>query len=115
MKVDPVNLLVACLASALLAYGIWSLEANALKGFSGIGSFVFLACTSACSVGFRFHDARIGVSVKLLGSMFFVVALALNLLLIFIGASPATYAITCGIAFLAFVLFANGVFSAKQA
>jgi hypothetical protein len=114
MKVHPLNLLIAVLISALLAYGIWSLDANTLKGTTGVGSFVFLASTLACSIGLRFRDGRAGVSVKLLGSLFFVAAFVLNVVLVFTGATQAVYVIICGIAFLLFLLVANGVFSAAQ-
>lgn len=115
MRIHPLNLLIAVLAAALLAYGLWSLAGEALRASIAIGSFVFLGSALACTVGFDLHDGRVGQSVKLLGWLFFLWGLALNLLFAFTGFSQATYFIACGLSFLLFLFFANAVYGAAQA
>jgi hypothetical protein len=80
MRVHPVSILIAVLASALLSWGLCSVDANTLKGVIGTGSFVFFASTLACAVGMDYADARAGVSVKLVSWIAFAAALFLNLL-----------------------------------
>ncbi|MBB1077280.1 hypothetical protein HUU62_23005 [Rhodoferax sp. 4810] len=112
MKVHPVNFFVALVVSALLSYGIFSIDANHMKGVIGIGSFVFMAITLAAGIGLSFTDGRAGVNVKLISMIFFVLSLLLNLLFAFLTFSQVSYVITAGILFLIYVLIANGIYGA---
>ena len=114
MSFHAVNLLIAVLVSALLSWGISTLDANPLNGAIGIGSFVFFASSLACAVGLDYEDQRTGVSVKLVGWTAFIAALLLNLFFAITGYSATGYIITCGIAYLLFILVANATFSAAQ-
>lgn len=40
MKIHPVNFMIAVAVSALVAYGLWSID-GPLKNFVAVGSFVF--------------------------------------------------------------------------
>lgn len=114
MRIHALNIVIAVGISALLAYGLWQLGAGAIRGTVAVGGFAFLASTLTCAIALRYADARVGVSVRAVGWIFFVVALGLNLGFALAGASQPIYLITCGIAFLVFLLAANGVFSAAQ-
>ena len=114
MRIHAVNLLVAVVVSALLTYGISSLDSNSMKGVIGIGSFTFLVVTLVMSIGVIFENSRTGVNLKIVSIIFFVGSLFLNLIFAFIPFSQTSYIITCGIIFLMYVLIANGIYGAKQ-
>ena len=114
MKVHAVNLLIAISVSALLTYGIVSIDANLLKGAIGLGTFIFLTSTLSMAIGVSFENQRMGVNVKLVSTIFFLVALCLNLVFAFISFSQPSYIITSGIIFLLYVLVANSIFGASQ-
>ena len=114
MKAHPVNLLIAIAVSGLLTYGIFSLDSNVLKGAIGVGSFIFLASTLSTAIGLSFANARVGVNAKLVATIFFFVALILNLLFAFNTFSQTSYIITSGVTFLLYVLVANSICGAKQ-
>jgi len=114
MKVHAVNLLIAIAVSALLTYGVISVDANVLKGAIGLGPFIFLASTLSMAIGVSFENPRVSVNVKLVSAIFFVVALCLNLVFAFISFSQTSYIITSGVIFFLYVLVANSIYGAKQ-
>ena len=113
MKVHPVNLLAAFVISALITYGIFIVDSNAIKVAMGIGSFVFFASTLGVSIGITFTSARTGVNVKIVAMIFFIISLVLNLLWAYFTFSQASYVITVGIAFLLYVVVANAIYRAQ--
>jgi hypothetical protein len=115
LKANPLNLLIAILAGALLAYALWNLAGADTQGAIALGSFVFLASALACSAGLRYRDERAGRSVKLLGSVFFVVALLLNVFFAVTRFSTTVYVVVSGLVFLLFLFLANAVHGAEQA
>lgn len=115
MRAHPLNLLIAALAGALLAYGFWSIAGRDTQDAIAFGSFVFLASALACAVGLQYRDARAGQSVKLLGSLFFVVALLLNAFFALTQFSVTAYFVVTGLLFLLFLFLASTVHSAGQA
>ena len=114
MNFNPVNLLIAFVISALVTYGLTSLDSNSMQLAIGIGSFIFLASTLSLAFGVGFENERAGTNIRVVSGVFFVVALLVNLLFSFVQLSPVSYIITCGITFLIYVLIANGIYSAKQ-
>jgi hypothetical protein len=114
MRIHAINFLIAAVVSALLTYGIVSIDSNSMKGLIGIGSFIFLASTLAIAIGVSFENARTEVNVKIVAGIFFAAAFFLNLAFAFIPFSQTSYIITYGIIFLLYVLIANGIYAAKQ-
>jgi hypothetical protein len=114
MKIHATNLLIAAAICALLTYGIISIEANAMKAATGIGSFISLASTLALAIGVSFDNARIGANMRVVAVLFFAASLVMNGLFAFAGFSQTIYIITCGILFLVYVLIANALFTAQH-
>lgn len=114
MKVHAVNLFIAVVVSALLTYGIVSVEANTLKVLTGLGSFIFFASTLAVAIGVSFENPRVGVNVKLVAMLFFFGSLCFNLLFAFVSFSQTSYIIVSGLLFSFCVLIANSVRKAQQ-
>lgn len=114
MRVHPVNLLIATVIGALLTYGITSIDANAMKGTTAIGGFIFLAATLGTAIGVTFENGRAGVNLRVLSIVFFVAAFSLNMVFAMFSLSQTSYIIVSGICFLLFVLIANAVYSSRQ-
>lgn len=115
MKVHPLNLLIAVLAASLLSYGFWSLASRDTQDAIALGSFLSIAGALTCTVGLRYRDERVGQSVKLLGSLFFVGALLLNVFFALTNFSTTSYLIVSGLLFLLFLFLASTVYGAQQA
>jgi hypothetical protein len=114
MRIHPVNFLVAMVVSALLAIGISSIHANAMKAAIGTGSFVFFASTLATAFGFTYEFVRTGVNLKIVAFIFFLIALLLNLVFALTSFPTTSYVVTCGIAFFVFVPIASAIYGTKQ-
>jgi hypothetical protein len=114
MRIHPVNFLIALLISALLTFGLVSLDANLLKGATGIGSFIFSALTLALALGVTFENARAAVNLKVLSLLFFVLGLGVHLLFAFLWSSLVGYVICSGIAYLVHLLLAQSLYGARQ-
>jgi len=114
VRIHPVNILVAIVVGALLTYGITAFDANTMKLTIGVGSFVFMASTLGAAFGVTFENGRSGVNIRVVGTLFFVMAVALNLAFATLGLSQTSYIVTSGILFLVFVLVANAIYSARQ-
>ena len=113
MRIHPVNFMIATALAALLAYGLWSLDA-ALKNYIAVGAFVFLVGTLVPGMGIQYEQTRRAVNLKVLCTVFFLLALAENLAFALIDASATSYIIVCSISFLIFVFLANAVQTGKQ-
>ncbi|MEF8759251.1 MAG: hypothetical protein V5B36_05860 [Candidatus Accumulibacter sp. UW25] len=114
MKAHPVNLLAAIVISALLTYGIASLDSNTMKATISIGSFLFLATTISLGMGFTFTNVQAGINVKVVSFVFFIGAAILNFVFALFSFSQTSYIITSGVFFLLYVVVSNGLFGAKQ-
>jgi len=114
MKIHPLNCLIAVMLGALLTYGIVAIDANTMKGTTGIGAFVFLSCTLTSALGITFEQVRTGINVRIVSLVFFAVALVTNLVFALLALSNTSYVITCGVLFLLYVMIAQMIFSAKQ-
>lgn len=114
MKIHATNALIALTICALLAYGIVSIDANAIKVQTGFGAFISLAGTLVIAIGVSFDNGRTGANMRTLAFTFFLGALALNGLFAFGGFTQTSYVITCGIFVLLYVLLANALLGAKH-
>jgi hypothetical protein len=113
MKINPVNFLIAILASAILAYALWSLEGS-LQNYVAIGAFVFFATTLGMMIGCSPESARRGVNLRVVSGVFFALALIINGLFATIDFSATLYIVICALAFLSYILLANTIYSARQ-
>ena len=113
MKIQPVNFLIAIALSALLSYGLWSMDAP-LKNYIAVGAFVFLAGTLTPCIGILDEQARRAVNLKVLCAVFFLLGLVENVAFSLLDASATFYIITCSISFLIFVFLANSTYSSRQ-
>jgi len=95
-------------------YGITAVDANTMKLTIDVGSFVFMAPTLGTAFGVKFENGRSGVNIRVVGTLFFVVAVALKLAFATLGLSQTSYIVTRGTLFLLFVLVANAIYSTRQ-
>lgn len=114
MKIHATNSLIAVTICALLAYAIISIDANAIKASTGLGTFISLASTLVIAIGVSFDNSRTGATMRTLAGTFFAGGLALNCLFAFAGFSQTSYVIACAIYFLLYVLLANALFAARH-
>lgn len=113
MKLHVVNFMVAVSISALVAYGLWSMDGE-LKNFVAVGSFVFMAGTLVPSMGIDFESARRAVNLRAVCGIFFAIGLGINAAFSLVGASQTAYVLVNAITFLIFVVIANSIYNANQ-
>jgi hypothetical protein len=114
MSIHPVNLLIAVLISALLSYGLASMESNSLAGTVAIGSLIFLSVTLGTAIGFSAASPRTTVNVRALAGATFVLGLAVQLVFAFGWFSQTVYVVTTGTLFLIFILAANALHDVRH-
>ncbi len=113
MKINPVNFLVAIAISALMAFGLWSLDGE-LKNYVAVGAFSFLAGTLVPGIGIKYELVRRAVNLRIVSIVFFVIGLLINGAFSLINLSSTLYTIVSTIVFLIYVLLVNAIYSAKQ-
>ncbi|MDO9191378.1 MAG: hypothetical protein Q7U12_00600 [Undibacterium sp.] len=114
MKINMLNFGIAIGISILLTYGLWSLDANTLKGLIATGSFIFFSSTLGVLFGVTFVHSRVAVNVKMVCALFFIIGLILNIAFAMMSLSQTSYILVAGISFLSFVLIARSIFVAEQ-
>lgn len=114
MKINFVQTIIAIALSALIAYGLYNFHDSENKILLSAGSFVFLATTLVITIGVNFEQSRITTNVRVVSGIFFVIALASNLIFSFFTFSTPSYVITNGILLLVFVLIVYSINKAKQ-
>lgn len=113
MKIHPVNLPAALAISALIAYGLWSLD-GALKNFVAVGATAFLAGTLIPCIGIQYEPGRHAVNFRVVSGLFFVIGLLINSVFAFLGAGQAAYVVISAVVFLVYVTAANAIYGARQ-
>lgn len=114
MKINITNFVIAIAISALLTYGLWSIEGNSLRNTISVGSFMLLSSTLALMLGVSFHLPRAATNIKVVSGVFFGIGLLINATFALMTLSQASYIIASGIAFLSFVLVARSIYAAEQ-
>tara|TARA_B110000285_G_scaffold209953_1_gene251403 strand:+ start:374 stop:718 length:345 start_codon:yes stop_codon:yes gene_type:complete len=114
MKLNFVPTIIAIALSALIAYGLYSFHDSENKILLSLGSFVFLVTTLVIAIGVNFEQPRTTTNIRVVAGIFFVIALASNLIFSFFTFSTPSYAITNGILILIFALIAYSINKAKQ-
>ena len=90
---------IACIVMAgLLSYWIYDI-ANGRENdiLCGILSSVCLLATLIPMVGLQYENSRIGVNIRVISSVFFLILLIGNLLFAFFGIIMPTYVIVIGL------------------
>jgi hypothetical protein len=114
MKLNWVITIIAIAVSLLISYGLYSFHDSENNLLLTLGSFVFLATTLVITIGANFELPRTATNIRVISGVFFVVALASNLIFSFLIFSTPSYIITNGILFLIFVLIVYLIYKAKQ-
>ena len=114
MKLNFVQTIIAIAVSLLIAYGLYSFHESENKILLSLGSFVFLAITLVITIGVNFEQSRTTTNVRVVSGIFFVIALASNLIFSFFKLSTPSYVITNGILLLIFILLTYSINKAKQ-
>jgi hypothetical protein len=114
MKLNFVQTIITIAVSLLIAYGLYSFHDSENKILLSLGSFVFLATTLVIAIGVNFEQSRTTTNIRVVSGIFFVIALASNLIFSYFIFSTPTYVITNGILFLIFVLIVYSINKAKQ-
>jgi hypothetical protein len=114
MKVNFVQTIIAIAVSLLIAYGLFSFHDSENKILLSAGSFLFLAVTLIFTIGTSFELPRTTTNVRVVSSIFFVVALISNLVFTFLKFSVPSYIIINGILLLVFILITYSINKAKQ-
>lgn len=114
MKINFVQSIIAIAVSLLIAYGLYSFHESENKVLLNLGSFIFLAVTLVLTIGTTFELPRTTSNIKVVSSIFFVIALLSNLIFTFIRFSIPSYVITNGILLLVFILITYSIKKANQ-
>lgn len=114
MKIHSVNMLIALATSALITVVIVGSDNDVMRVTRGIGSLVTLASTLGLALGLSFQDSRIGINLRLVGFLFFVLMLGWALLSAWLDVSQTTYIVTSGVTLMMFVMIANAIFSTRM-
>jgi len=114
MKLNFVQTIIAIAVSLLIAYGLYSFHDSENKILLSLGSFVFLATTLVIAIGVNFEQSRTTTNIRVVSGIFFVIALASNLIFSFFTFSTPSYVITNGILLLIFALIAYSINKTKQ-
>ena len=114
MKINFVPSIIAITVSLLISYGLSSFQNNESKILLSLGSFIFLATTLVITIGVNFEQSRTTTNIRVVSGIFFVIALASNLIFSFFTFSTPSYVITNGILLLIFALIAYSINKAKQ-
>jgi len=113
VKINTVNLLIALFVSALVAYGLGSVESG-LANYVAIGTFVFMAGTLVPMIGLSFEYQRNAINLRIVCAIFMFVGLVINLFFLFLASSATAYIITSSILFLIYLLIGNSIYRARH-
>lgn len=113
MKINPVNVFIAVLLSAVISYGLWSLD-GVLRNYVAVGGFFFLATTLLFLLLGSYSSERRGLNLRVVSGVFFFVALMLNALFALINLSATLYIVVSAILFLVYLFLANTIYNARQ-
>ncbi|CAN1487228.1 hypothetical protein MCETALH18_00104 [Methylophilaceae bacterium] len=114
MKFNAINTWIAIGISSLITYGFNIIDSSTIRTLITAGSFIFLNTTLVIMIGITFKHPRKNVNIKVLASVFFVLALASNLIFSFSAFSTANYVITNGIMYLLFAFITHTIYKTKQ-
>lgn len=114
MKIDFVKSLIAIAVSALITYGLYSIGENENKLLLSTGSIIFLALTLTVAIGVNFKFPRTTSNIRVVSGIFFIIALASNIIFSFFNFSTPSYVIANGILLLIYILIVYSIYKVKQ-
>ncbi|KGO85258.1 hypothetical protein Q765_17345 [Flavobacterium rivuli WB 3.3-2 = DSM 21788] len=104
MKFNPVTTAIAIALGALIAYGFYSFNDNALKVLLSLGSFLILSICLVFTIGGSYSYYSTNVNVRSTSLLFFTVAFISHFIFSFTQFSASVYIVTHGILLLLYVL-----------
>lgn len=115
MKIKIVQIIIAAVISALLAYGFYSLcRTDEYQVLLAIGGFICLFISLSVGFGVRFEKGRASTNVAVLGWVFFSVMLISHVIFAFVKFGIPGYVIVNGILLVAFIGITYAIAKAKQ-
>jgi hypothetical protein len=113
MKLNPVLILISFALAALIAYGFYSGNNGEFQWLITLGSGIFIFITLAGITGINFGRGGTG-NVRVLSTVFFIIAIISNLLFTFVPLTFARYIIVNGIIFLIYILIGYSIVRALK-
>ncbi len=115
MKVNAPYSIIAVAIAALIAYGVYSFSRSENEVLLAIGSFLFVGFPLFLAMGISSPAKRSSANIKVLALVFFLIALAVNILFACLSHfSTPLYIIINGITVLVFFLIYHSIHSTKQ-
>ena len=115
MKVNALYSIIAVAIAALIAYGIYSFCRSENELLMAIGSFLFISFPLFLAMSVSSPAKRSSANMKVLSTVFFLFALAINILFACLSHfSVPLYIIPNGIAVVVFFLIYHSIYSTKQ-
>ncbi len=115
MKIDIVKILISLVLSGLVAFGIYAnSEAESTKILLTLMAFCFLAVASVFTFGISDKQGRSSIMIKTTSSLFFVIALIMNVAFSFYPIASEAIIISNGVSFLVYVLIVNSIWRSKM-
>jgi hypothetical protein len=104
MKLKLIPFLIGFVVSLLLAYGFYELGHEPNRTIQTIGGGIFVLSTVTFLLGVDFQNARTSTNVRVVSSIFFLVALLSNILFALTSFSLPLYVIAEGIMAMTYLL-----------
>lgn len=108
MTVNPIFAIISLGISALIAYGLHE-NSNQNQILLAVVSGVFLLSTLGIAIALKLKNRDVTWNMRIVATIFFVIALVTNLIFSFLNFSVPSYIIINGILYLIFVLICYGI------
>ena len=79
MKINFFKVVITFFISLLLSYALYNIQDNVNKTLLSLGSFVLFISTLLVAICIDFDDKRKTTNLKILGGLFFLVFLSINI------------------------------------
>ena len=113
MKINFFKVIITFLISLLLSYSLYNIQDNVNKTLLSFGSFILFISTLLVAICIDFDDKRKTTNLKILGGLFFLVFLSINIFFGLINFNISTYITLNGIILLLFLLVTYNLIKAK--
>jgi len=113
MKINFFKVVITFFISLLLSYALYNIQDNVNKTLLSLGSFVLFISTLLVAICIDFDDKRKTTNLKILGGLFFLVFLSINIFFELINFNISTYISLNGTILLLFLLVTYNLIKAK--
>jgi hypothetical protein len=113
MKINFFKVVITFFISLLLSYALYNIQDNVNKTLLSLGSFILFISTLLVAICIDFEDKRKTTNLKILGGLFFLVFLSINIFFGLINFNISTYITLNGIILLLFLLVTYNLIKAK--